>query len=273
MQIVAFQRALRECADTVMQVRRAADLDEVERGERIGLMLSMEGVEALGYEPALFDLFAELGIRMASLTWNRRNPFADGSAERGGAGGLSALGERLVDRMVELGTMLDLAHASERTFYDVLERAGDGAVLVSHAACRAVNETPRNLSDDQLRALAERGGMLGIMLLPFVVDPRSLEIDRVLDHIDHAVDVMGIGHVGLGGDFIVQVQRALGLRRAPDTLRPEGLPDDATIDGLAGPEDYQTLVDAMRRRGYSDGNVDAIAGGNFLRFFRRSLPA
>jgi membrane dipeptidase len=272
MQVVAFQRALRENADRVVAVRTAADLGPVERGERMGLMLSMEGVEALGYEPAMIDLFWELGVRMVSLTWNRRNPFADGAAEPG-EGGLSALGRRLVERMVGLGVMLDLVHASERTFFDVLERADDGAVLVSHGACRAVLETPRNLSDDQLRAIADRGGVLGVILLPFFIDAKRLEIDRAVDHIDHAVEVMGIEHVGLGGDFIVQVQRALGLRPAADSLLPEGLSYDASIEGLSGPDGYPALVEALRRRGYGEDDLAAITAGNFMRLFAERLPA
>jgi membrane dipeptidase len=271
MQVLAFQRALNENADRVVSVRRAGDLSAVERGERIGLMLSMEGVEALGYEPAMIDLFWELGVRMVSVTWNRRNPFGDGAAEPSG-GGLSVLGQQLVDRMVELGVMLDLVHASERTFFDVLERT-EGPVLVSHGACRAVLDTPRNLTDDQLRAIAETGGVLGIMLLPLVIDPKHLEIDRAVDHIDHAVEVMGIEHVGLGGDFIVQVQRALGLRPAPDSLLPEGLPYDASIEGLSGPEGYPLLLEALRRRGYSNEDLGAISAGNLMRYFREQLPA
>lgn len=271
-QIVAFQRAVREHGDRVAPVRSATDLDAVARGDRIGLMLSMEGVEALGYDPEMIDLFWELGVRMVSLTWNRRNPFADGAAEPG-MGGLSALGERLVDRLVELGALLDLVHASQRTFFDVLERADGRGVLVSHGACRAVLDTPRNLSDDQLRAIAERGGMLGMIMLPFFIDPRRLEIDRVVDHLDHAVEVMGIDHVGLGGDFIAQVAGALGLRPAPDSLLPEGLSYDSAIEGLGGPEGYPALIDGLRRRGYDDGSIAAIASGNFMRFFRERLPA
>lgn len=271
-QIAAFQRAVDENPDRVLAVRRAVDLDPVERGERIGMMLSMEGVEALGYDPALIDVFWSLGVRMVGLTWNRRNPFADGAAEPDG-GGLSRLGRQLVERMLGLGIVLDLAHASERTFADVLERAGEGTVVVSHAACRAVCETPRNLSDEQLRALAERGGVLGMMLLPLVIDPTRLEIDRAVAHFDHAVEVMGIEHVGLGGDFIRQVLHAVGMRQPSDSLAPAALPWDAAIEGLDGPDGYPRLIAALRARGYGDDGLAAICGGNFLRLLRQGLPA
>jgi membrane dipeptidase len=235
-------------------------------------MLSMEGVEALGYDPTLIDVFWSLGVRMVSLTWNRRNPFADGAAEPPG-GGLSRLGGELVERMLGLGVILDLAHASERTFSDVLERADRGAVLVSHAACRAVCDTPRNLSDDQLRALAARGGVLGMMLLPVVIDPGRREIDRAVAHFDHAVEVMGIEHVGLGGDFIRQVLHAVGMRQPSDSLAPAELPWDAPIEGLDGPDGYPRLIEALRARGYREPDLEAICGGNLQRLLREGLPA
>jgi membrane dipeptidase len=172
LQVGAFQRAVRENASQVIAARSKADLDPVERRERIGLMLSMEGAEALGYETTLIDVFYELGLRMVSLTWNRRNPFADGAAEPDGGGPLSNLGRELVDRIAGLGIVLDLVHTSERTFWDAIERTA-GRVCVSRAACRALLSTPRNLSDDQLRALAERGGVLGLMLLPIAVEPKT----------------------------------------------------------------------------------------------------
>jgi len=108
-QATSFLRAIRENRERVVQILGAADLDAVEQGGRLGLMLSLEGVEPFGYELWPVDAFWELGLRMASLTWNRRNPYADGAAEDGG---LSRLGKALVDRLCERGVILDLAHAS-----------------------------------------------------------------------------------------------------------------------------------------------------------------
>ena len=270
-QIGAFGRAIRENDHAVVAVRTLRDLDVVERGERTALMLSCEGAEPLGYDPRLVEVMWELGVRMLSLTWNRRNPFADGAAETGG-GGLSELGRKLVDLCVELGVVVDLAHTSEASYREVLERTGDAPVVVSHAACRAIYDHPRNLADDALRALADRGGVLGVMLHPLAVDLSRPTLDRVVDHIDHAVEVMGIVHVGFGSDFTQQVVRALGWQPPPDSLLTEGLPPDAAIEGLAGPADFPNLVEALRHRGYDDAQLAAVAGGNFLRLFERVLP-
>jgi membrane dipeptidase len=270
-QIGAFGRAVRENDDAVVAVRSLGDLEGAGSGGRTGLMLSFEGAEPLGYDPRLVEVMWELGVRMLSLTWNRRNPFADGAAETGG-GGLSELGRKLVDICVELGIVVDLAHASEATYREVLGRTGDAPVVVSHAACRAIYDHPRNLTDEALRVLAERGGVLGVMLHPLTVDPSQPTLDRVVDHIDHAVEVMGIEHVGFGSDFTQQVVRALGWQPPPDSLLTEGLRPDAAIEGLAGPADFPNLVEALRRRGYDDARLAKVAGGNFLRLFERALP-
>src|SRR5262245_13208216 len=269
--IAAFHRSVRENAEAVVAVRGRRDLDIVETGDRIGLLLSLEGAEPFGYDPWLAEVAWELGARMISLTWNRRNPFADGAAESG-AGGLSALGRQLVDVCVGLGMILDLAHTSEATYREVLERTGDAPVVVSHAACRAVHDHPRNLGDDALRALADRDGVLGIMLHPLAVDAAEPTLDRVVDHIDHAVEVMGVEHVGLGSDFTRQLVRALNWVEPPDALLPDGMKTDAAIDDLAGPGDLPNLVEALGRRGYEGERLEAILGGNFLRQFRRALP-
>jgi membrane dipeptidase len=271
-QVRVFNRAVRQNPDRVLAVRRQADLDRVERGGVIGLLLSVEGAEALGYDPWMAEIMWDLGVRMMSLTWNRRNPFADGAAETDGAG-LSELGKQLVDLCAELGMILDLAHASERAFWEVLDRVDRGLVVVSHAACRAIHDHPRNLSDRQLRGLAERGGVLGIMHHPLAIDPSDPSLDRVVDHIDHAAEVMGIEHVGLGADFTRQVVRALGWEEPPDALLPAGMRADAAITDLAGPEDYPNLVTALERRGYEAERLSAVLGGNLLRAFRSALPS
>lgn len=267
-QAAAFHRAVRANAPRVRAVLEAGDLE----GEGVGLVLSMEGAEPLGTSPDLFDAFWELGVRMISLTWNRRNAFADGAAE---SGGLSGLGRELVARVVERGAALDLVHASERTFWEALDAAGEGAVVcVSHACCRAVTETPRNLSDDQLRAVAERGGVVGMMALPLGVDPAQPTIDRLLDHVDHAVSVAGPEHVALGGDFIAQLFESGAARVSPrdQTLLPPGRSIAEPLQGLRGPENYPRLVDALRSRGYDGERLDAILRGNLLRLLRRALP-
>jgi membrane dipeptidase len=268
-QVTALQHALRESPDRVVAVRTRADLDAVERGEQIGLMLALEGVEPFGYEVATADLFWELGLRMAGLTWNRRNPFADGAADEGG---LSRLGRTLLGRFAELGVILDLAHASPRLFEECVQ-SYEGRLLVTHAGCRAVNETPRNLSDEQLRELAVRDGIFGLMLHPLTIDPVDPTIARVVDHLDHAASVIGPERLCLGGDWTKRLHELMPAPAPPDGLMPPGLAEGTTIAGLSGPEEYPALANALRERGWSGPELDGLLAGNLLRFLRESLPA
>jgi membrane dipeptidase len=272
-QVGAFERALRENADDVVQIRSADDLDRLDG--RIGLMLSMEGVEALDCDPDAFDELWDAGVRMVSLTWNYANPFAGGidAPEQG----LTAAGHELVGSFADRGVVLDLAHASERTYFEALEAAPGAQVVVSHAGCRGVHDHVRNVSDDQLRALAERGGVLGMMALTLTVGRNGASLERYLDHVDHAVDTMGIEHVALGSDFIDQViQSELAAGRPLNASTQEALElggGRLAIQELVGPADYPALFDALRRRGYEGERLDAIAHGNLLRVLRAGLPA
>ena len=138
---------------------------------------------------------------------------------------------------------------------------------VTHAGCRAVLDHPRNLADWQLEALADRGGVLGMMAIKFFVDPDAPTIARWIDHFDHAVAAMGIEHVGLGADFVDQVV-SLDL--------PPGMHEDAKaglgLEGFTAPDDYPNLVDALRERGYEGDRLEAIMNGNWLRVLRETLP-
>ena len=271
-QIAECHRAAAANPDDVLLVRDAQDLETALGDGRIALLLSMEGAEPLGYDPTLADLFWLLGVRMFSLTWNRRNPFADGLGEPTD-GGLSGLGRELVDRLAGLGMVLDLAHASPMTFFEVLERAPDAPVVVSHACCRAVYDVPRNLSDDQLRALRDHDGVLAVMGIPLAVDVEAPSMARVLDHIDHAVAVMGIDHVGIGADFMTQIVES-GAEPAfqATSLMPAGMSFADPVPGFSGPADYPALVEAMEARGYRGEALAAILSGNLLRVIKRALP-
>jgi membrane dipeptidase len=274
-QAAAFAAAVANNEDSVVQIRMRGDLEAVSNDERLGLILSLEGVEALGGAPAAFDEWWQRGVRMASLTWNHTNAFAGGidDAEQG----LTSAGAVLVERMRDLGAIIDLAHASPRTITDVVERVPDAHVCISHTGCRALVDIPRNVDDQQLRAVAERGGVIGLMALVLTVGADQPTLKRFVDHIDHAVSVVGAEHVGLGGDFVDQVVAAeLGAGKELEEATKEAMRVGGgrlAIRELSGPSDYPRLVDALRGRGYVDPERDAILGGNWLRLFAQALPA
>jgi membrane dipeptidase len=263
-----FRSAIDENAERVCQVRTRAELDD----PRLRLVLSMEGVEPLEGDPSTFEEWYGRGVRSASLTWNHANEFAGGIDTP--TQGLTDRGRRLVRRFAELGVVLDLAHASEQTWRDV--RDEEVPLSVTHAGCRGVRDHPRNLADWQLEALAERGGVLGMIALAFVVDPEAPTLSRWLDHVDHAVAVMGIEHVGLGADFVDQVAQTEQGPGLKEVLDAETVPVDKSrlgLEGFRGPDDYPALVAALRGHGYDGGRLEAIMSGNWLRIVRAALPA
>ncbi len=272
-QIAACHRAVRDNAERVSLVQAGSDLPNPADGSRVGLLLALEGAEPLAADPDLVDAFWALGVRMVSLTWNRRNLLGDGVGERA-PGGLSDAGVRVVERLEAIGMVVDLAHAAEPTFADILRHAPQAPIVVSHGACRAVHESPRNLSDAQLREVAARGGMLGVMGHPLAIDPGRPTVDRLVDHVLHAAEVMGIDHVGLGGDFMHQIANSGALQTplAADAVVPVGFARDATIEGLRGPQDYRRLVEALERRGVTGAELASILSGNVLRFLSGALP-
>ena len=210
-----------------MVVRTRADLDAVERGERIGLILALEGVEPFGYEVATADLFWEVGMRMAGLTWNRRNPFADGAAD---SGGLSRLGRTLLARFAELGVILDLSHASTRLFDECVESYA--AVSASRMRAAAPSTRRRGTSPTSSCAGAgDRDGVFGLMLHPIAIDPHRH--DRPRDRPPRACRrVIGPDRVCLGGDWTKRLNESSRPARAPpDGLMPPGLEVGSTIEG------------------------------------------
>jgi membrane dipeptidase len=266
-QEAAFRRVVEENAVQVCQVQTRAELHD----PRLRLVLSLEGVEPLEGDPGAFEDWYRRGVRTASLTWNHPNEFAGGIETP--THGLTKRGRALVRRFGELGVILDLAHASEQTWHDVLEEGLPFSV--THAGCRAVRDPPRNLSDWQLEALAERGGVLGMMAISWAVDPEAPTLARWLDHFDHAVGVMGIEHVGLGADFVDQVrptEQGLSPDQVPQSEMGQVAKMRLALDGVTGPEDFPSLVKALRGRGYDGQRLEAIMSGNWLRILREALP-
>jgi membrane dipeptidase len=250
-QAAELRRGVEENADRVCLASAPRDLDDA----RLRLIVAMEGVEPLEGDPGAFDEWYERDVRSVGLTWNHANEFAGGieTPEQG----LTPRGRTLVRRLAELRVMLDLAHASEQTWRDVIEEGVPFSI--THANCRAIHDHPRNLADWQLEALAERGGVLGMMGLGFVVDPRAPTLARWLDHLDHAVAVMGIDHVGLGADFVDHASQV-------DRKAPLGL------DGFTRPDDFPALAAALRTRGYDGDRLEAILSANWLRVLAAALP-
>ncbi len=250
----AFRRALaliaavKQLADTNPAVELATTAEEVRaavaRGH-VAALMGVEGGHAIENSLANLDSLYHLGVRYMTLTWNNGNDWAGASMDPRRRGGLTAFGRQVVQRMNELGMLVDISHVSDSTFWDVIA-AATKPVIASHSSCRALAHHPRNLTD---RAhWKEQPGLAEFEVDKFrAAHLDGLEvpgIERLVDHIDHAVRVMGVDHVALGSDFD-------GIAVLPAPM------NDVTSLPL--------LTRALEARGYSDSDVRKILGENFLR--------
>jgi len=253
--------ALLDCLHALVErhperVRFARDGGELERANRSGRVAAIAGIEGgHSIEDSLETLehFFARGVRVMTLVWNVHLCWIRSCQDGAGPGvpeGLSGFGRAVVRRMNELGMLVDLSHAGERAFFDALE-AGERPAIASHSACRALHDHPRNLSDDQMRALAASGGVCGIVFVPGFLGAGGradgvVTSERVLDHVVHAVEVMGVEHVGLGSDF-------------------DGTPTPPR--GLEDASCYPVLAEGLAARGFAQDEVLAVLGGNLRRVF------
>lgn len=218
-------------------------------GGKRAAILSVEGGEALdGNLSALWALY-QLGVRLITLTWNYPNEIADGALTET-KGGLTPFGKTVVAEMNYLGMVIDVSHLSERGFWDIMEITS-APIVASHSNARALCGHLRNLTDEQIRAVIQNGGAIGLNFYPeFLNDSGQAGIDDILRHLEHILELGGENCVGFGSDF-------------------DGV--DSLPDEVAGIQDMQRLTERMLRAGYSETLVKKIAAENFLRVFREIL--
>src|SRR5579862_9477500 len=186
-----------------MQVRVPADMQRAKSDGKMGIILSFESADMLEGKVERLELFRHLGVRVMQLSYNRKSPFAAGVMEPDG-GGLTPLGHDAVKKMNELGIAVDLSHANAQTTADAIA-ASSKPVIMSHAGCAAIHPHPRNKTDEQLRALADKGGVMGIYDLPYLAaSPKQPTVDDYMAHMEHAIKIMGEDHVGVGSDASIQ---------------------------------------------------------------------
>lgn len=247
-----FWRLVDRSQGRLVPVRSRAELEKlVPGGGVVGGLLSIEGGESLQGELELLEVFHRLGVRALGLTWNNRNQLADGCLDADAGGGLTRFGREVVASCQERGWVLDVSHLSERGFWELLEIT-DGPIIASHSNAAAVHPHPRNLTDGQLVALAQRGGVVGLNFHPgFLTGGDRCTSDDVIRHARHIAEVAGSECLGLGSDFD-------GISRTPDDL-----PDVAALP---------RLTEGLARAGFTEEELRGILGGNFRRVFQTVLP-
>jgi membrane dipeptidase len=222
--------------------------------KQIALILGAEGAEMIEDDLSHLRTFHKLGLRILGFVWNERNLLADGYYEvytRNGGSGLSEFGHRVVDECNRLGIILDAAHIAPNGLEDILLSSKD-PIIVSHGSTATHEGTLRPLNDEQLRKISSQGGVAGIFAINLNDSMPSLE--SYLDHVEHAAKIAGIDHVGLGFDFVDYI---------PEIPAPIGKVGE--VRGLKNHKQCQNVIKGLRKRGFSDFEIEKIALGNFVR--------
>jgi membrane dipeptidase len=244
--------------------RCTADIDAAHAAGDLAVVLHFQGGDPIEADVNLLDAYHALGVRVIQPTYNARNRLGDGCLERANSG-LSKLGRAAIARMNELGIVIDIAHVGRRTSLDVLDMS-TAPVIASHGNACGVYDSRRNLTDEQIKAVAASGGVIGVCAFPGFVSAADADLDKVLDHVDYLAGLVGAEHVGLGLDFATETEEDYDYFGYEEDTYPR--PPWTYPPGIAGFADLRNIGPALARRGYTAEQIAGIASGNFLRVFR-----
>jgi membrane dipeptidase len=256
-------------------IRSVTDIEQSAAEGRAGVIFGFQNTEMLANDSSAVSAFAELGVRVMQLTYNTPNAVGFGCLSQEDLG-LTAFGKQAVEAMNESGVLVDLSHAGPLTLRTAID-VSSKPIAVSHTACRSLVNNPRNVFDADLRLLAQRGGVVGIFAMPFLRESGQPTMEDYVRHIEHALNVVGADHVGIGTDgTITQVDdlatylHYLGennrARRAAGISTPGE--DDAValfLPDMTGPSQFEVLTTRLAQRGHAASTIDKLLGLNWQR--------
>ncbi len=243
----SFYRMIEESEGKILFLDRE-NAPETVSGGKTGALLSLEGADCLCNSPSILDIFHRLGVRMISLTWNQKNDLACGAHTRHDTG-LSQAGRETVKNINRRNIALDVAHLGRKSFWEAY-KLSDAPVICSHTCANRLREHPRNLDDDQIKAMIECRGFIGITFFPTFISSGRSTTEDICRHIDHVVSLGGSDCVGIGSDFD-------GIKTTPE--------------GIKGPRDMMRIAEGLERMGYSMEAIRKIAYGNLMDYIIKFL--
>lgn len=262
---IAKERAFfRSHPEKYVLVENVADIRAAKRDAKLAVIFHFQGTEALEADLNMVETYYRLGVRHMLLAYNGRNRVGDGCFESSDAG-LSAFGRRLVREMNRVGMIVDGSHTGCRTSMEAIEVSED-PVIFSHSNPAGLHPHPRNITDDQIRASAESGGVIGILGVSNMLGPDNCTSSRlIVDHIEYCVELVGVDHVGLALDYVYDPEATYlwGLAAAGGELPKSG--NYSSDMALAQPEQYPEITDLLLKRGLDDTDIRKILGENWLR--------
>lgn len=276
--IARWERDLDRHPTVLMKVRTVQDLVTAKQQKKLGLIYGFQDGVAIGTDLTRVALYHAFGLRIVQLTYNVRNMFGDGCLQPEN-GGLTPLGRQLVEALNQKGVTVDLAHCGMKTTMDAIEHSSR-PVAISHSGCRAVADRPRSKPDDILKRMADKGGVIGIYLMPFLSMAGQPSSDDLVRHIEHAVKVCGEDHVGIGSDLSItphvvdneymRIHRTFveGRIRAGVAAPGEDPAVPMFVTDLNTPRRMERIAEKLLTRGHSETRVEKILGTNFVRLMR-----
>ena len=261
--------------DVFSLVLKGADLQRAQRERKLGIIYGFQETSPLGEDLDRIEMFHKRGVRVIQLTHNRRNLVGDGCMEPGNAG-LSNFGHKVIEALEQRKMVVDLSHAGRRTTSEAIA-ATKKPLLIGHTGCAALSDLPRCVTDESLRAMADKGGAAGIIFWPYLrKDTQPMAID-VIRHVEHAIDVCGEDHVGLGTDSTLSAvertpefekqNREMMVDMVEQGIFERGRPPDlyTFIPDLNHVRRFEMLGAMLSARGHSDARIAKVLGGNFAR--------
>jgi membrane dipeptidase len=258
------------------RVLTAADILRAKQERKVGVIYGFQNAAQIGEKPARVDIFADLGVRVVQLTYNPANMLGDGSIAPLNRG-LTPAGREVVERLNARRLMVDLSHSGQNTCLEAA-RVSKAPISINHTGCRALTDLPRNKTDEELKLVADKGGFVGVYFMPFLAIDRSVGPLDVALHLEHAVNVCGEDHVGIGTDggvsgyddlqaFRDYIKKDVEGRKKLGISAPGERGDlDPFVIDFTGPEQFRKLVRLLESRGWRAGRIEKILGRNYLRF-------
>lgn len=263
----AVRQELKDADDILNIVKTYNDFETGTKEGKINVLMGLEGLSYIGEDIDQINYYYdEFHVRDIMLTWNEEN--ALGSGWPGDKSrGLTSKGKEAIRRMNELGIVLDVSHLNDKGFWDVIALSDGHPVIASHSNARALSAHGRNLSDDMIKALAGTGGVMGMNRLDAFIssDTEKHTVEGLAEHVDYIVNLVGIDHVGCGFDF----EDYLSL----DALSKNGAPSENPLGtkGLLSATDAWNFIETLKKKGYSDEDLEKISYKNFYRVYKQVL--
>jgi membrane dipeptidase len=276
--IATWDAVMRACPNDLVKIYSAADILAARAAGRIGIIYGFQNSAMVGKDASRVDIFAGLGVRVMQLTYNPANQLGDGSMAPENRG-LTDFGKEVVARLNAQRVMVDLSHSGQNTCLDAA-RTSTQPISINHTGCRALCDLPRNKTDEELRLVASKGGFVGIFFMPFLKLDGHPHAEDVVAHLEHAIEVCGEDHVGIGTDGDTTGIDDLSLYssflakevadRAKAGLGATGERADTYpfVVDLRGPDQFRKLIGLLKARGHSEARIEKIMGLNFLAFAR-----